>query len=235
MLNGGITIPQPADASATATQPAGACHEDALRLFDLGYICLPVRPGGKYLDCDAMGYESLHFQTMHKPFVGLLFTAIPFQFSQHPPDRNTVSLWFKHHKGNMALLCGYRGLLVLDFDKTSMFEHWKAMYPKLAASVPVERSTHGYHVYLRSKTPTIHSRLYLNNRWAGDVLATGRCAVCSPSVLKSGHRYRWLDGQSPFEVEPQEIESLESISVHPSSPWRRMIDPLLGRNSFTPQ
>lgn len=182
-----------------------------------------------------MGYQSLHFQTMHKPFVGLLFTAIPFEFSQHPPDRETVSRWFRNHTGNIAILGGHRGLVILDFDKADMFRHWREMHLDLAGSVPVERSTHGYHVYLRSKTPLIHSPLYLNNRWAGDVLATGRCAVCTPSVLRNGHRYHWLPGQSPFEVQPAEIESLESISIHPSSAWRRLVDPLLGRNSFTPQ
>lgn len=206
-----------------------------MRLFDLGYVCLPVRPGGKYLDCDAMGYDSLHLRTMHKPFVGLLFTAIPFQFSQHPPDRETVSRWFREHTGNMALLGGHGGLVILDFDKAGMFERWKAMHPKLAARVPVERSTNGYHVYLRSRTPIIHSPLYLRNRWAGDILATGRCAVCTPSVLNNGHRYHWLAGQSPFEAEPAWIDSLESISIHPSSPWRRFIDPITGAHSFTPQ
>ena len=74
-----------------------------------------------------MGYDSLHFQTMHKPFVGLLFTAIPFQFSQHPPDRETVSRWFREHTGNMALLGGHGGLVILDFDKAGMFERWAKM------------------------------------------------------------------------------------------------------------
>ena len=58
----------------------------AAGLLKRGYICLPLRAGGKHLDLDAMGYEPLHLQTLRKDLKELAFTSVAFQLAQKPPS-----------------------------------------------------------------------------------------------------------------------------------------------------
>ncbi|TIU57093.1 MAG: DNA primase, partial [Mesorhizobium sp.] len=76
----------------------------AVRLLAQGYICLPLRAGGKHLDLEAMGYDPLHLQTRRKDLKELAFCSIAFQLSQKPPTGGDIERWFRDFAGNVGIL-----------------------------------------------------------------------------------------------------------------------------------
>ena len=120
----------------------------ALRLLDLGMVCVPLRQGGKHLDLAAMGYEPVHMRTMRKDLKELAFTGIAFHLAQRPPSRETVARWFDGFSGNVGILGGHGNLLILDFDDARNFERWRREREAPVRSTPVAKSRSRFHVYL---------------------------------------------------------------------------------------
>ncbi len=207
----------------------------ALRLFDRGIICLPLREGAKHLDLEAMGYNPVHKQTMRKNLKELAFTGITFHLSQRPPSRADISRWFDGFHGNIGILGGCDNLLVLDFDNAGNFGRWRQMHEKLVRSTPVARSPGGFHVYLKSAEPVVSSSLHFGLRRVGHAKSLGGYVVSGPSVLKNGSSYSWLPGQSPFDVEPSAVANLAAVSLLPVSPLRHFYDRLGRRGYFEEQ
>lgn len=204
----------------------------ALRLFDRGMICLPLCPGGKYLDLAAMGYDPVHKRTRRKNLKELAFTGITFHLSQKSPSRETVAGWFAGFSGNVGILGGYGDLLILDFDDEPNFERWRRGRDALIRSTPAAKSPSGFHVYLKSTEPIVSSSLHFGLRRVGHAKALGGYTVASPSILADGPEYRWLPGQSPFDLEPARVDNLAAISLLPVSPLKLAYDRLLGRGYF---
>jgi hypothetical protein len=204
----------------------------ALRLLDLGMVCLPLRKGGKHLDLSAMGYDPVHMRTMRKDIKELAFTGIAFHLAQRPPSRETLVQWFEGFDGNIGILGGYADLLVLDFDHARGFERWRHGNEELVRSTPVAKSPGGFHVYLRAAQPIISSSLHHGLRRVGHAKSLGGYVVASPSKLDGGAAYSWLPGQSPFEQELGRVKDLEAISLLAVSPLRQIYDRMLGRGYF---
>ena len=207
----------------------------AVRLLLRGYVCLPLRAGGKHLDLVAMGYEPLHWRTQRKDLKELAFCSIAFQLSQKPPSAGDIERWFRNSSGNVGILAGFDNLLILDFDDAAAYRGWQTTHNDIVSRTPVARSPSGFHVYLRTHEPTVSSSLYFGIRRIGHAKALGGYIVASPSALKDGSSYRWLEGQSPFEVEPQPVESLASLSLRPVSLPKYYYDRMLNRGFFVPQ
>lgn len=205
-----------------------------LKLFSLGFLCVPVTPGGRHLDIETIGYSPLHLQTRQKYLKELCFDSILFQLSQHPPSTETLQHWFSKIGVNIGVVGGYMNLIILDFDKPTVYQCWKKKNPHLVAATPVAKSPHGFHVYLRTAGPTISSSLHFGFSRAGHVKALGGYVLCTPSTLKEGLSYHWLPGQSPLEVIPQTVENLASIGLMPSSPLKVGFDRLMRRGKFVP-
>jgi len=106
--------------------------------------------------------------------------------------------------------------------------------PKLAASTPVAQSPKGFHVYLRTVQPVISSSLHLGFQRAGHIKALGGYVVSPPSRLANGGIYQWLPGQSPFDLAPQTVENLRSLSVRTVSPLKEFYDRFMNRGGFEP-
>ncbi len=212
--------------------PSETRAEYAARLLERGYVCLPLRAGGKHLDLEAMGYAPLHFQTLRKDLKELAFCSVAFQMSQKPPTEADVRNWFRDYTGNIGILGGFSDLLVLDFDKAAGYRAWQENHRDLTSRTPVARSPNGFHVYLRTREPTVSSSLHFGMRRVGHVKALGGYIVASPSTLKDGGGYSWLENQSPFDLEPQPIENLASLSLGPVSPLKRYYDRVLKRGYF---
>ncbi|TIT17531.1 MAG: DNA primase, partial [Mesorhizobium sp.] len=100
----------------------------AVRLLTQGYVCLPLRAGGKHLDLAAMGYEPLHLPSQRKDLKELAFCSISFQLSQKPPSADDVGRWFGDFSGNVGLLAGLANLLILDFDDIAAYLSWRRRY-----------------------------------------------------------------------------------------------------------
>jgi len=206
----------------------------ALKLLACGFVCVPLSPGGRHLDLSTMGFSPLHLQTREKKLKELCFTSIAFQLSQNPPSAETVKKWFTGFDGNIGIICGYQNLMVLDFDKPAVYQAWQKKHRALIAATPVAKSPRGFHVYLKTAIPTVSSSLHFGFRRAGHVKALGGYVLSSPSRLKDGSTYQWLPAQSPFDVTPQTVESLQSLSLLPVSPLKAFHDRVLGKGQFEP-
>ncbi len=206
--------------------------QHALELRELGFICVPLGTAGRHLDLRRMGYEPVHLKDRTKKLKELVFTAIAYHLCQQPPDRATIHRWFAGGALNLGIVSGYRDLVVLDFDQPSCFERWKRKYGDLIRSTPVAQAFRGHHVYLRCQQPMPSSSMHFGLRRAGHVKALGGYITAPPSRRCDGATYRWLEGQSPFDLEPQSIDSLASMSLGRVSPLKHHYDRLLKRGTF---
>jgi hypothetical protein len=211
-----------------------AVLEYALALRGRGYICMPLSKGGRHLDLTAVGFEPLHLRSRRKDLKELAFRSVAYHYAQHPPDAATMRKWFDGHEGNIGILGGFDRLAILDFDAPAIFESWRSAHAELCATTPVEQSPHGFHVFIRCAEPRISTSLHLGFRRGGHVKALGGYVVSTPSVLKDGSSYAWLNGQSPFDVEPRPVDDLAALGLHATSPLKRCYDRLLGRGGFEP-
>lgn len=205
-----------------------------LKLFSHGFLCVPLSLKGRHLDIETMGYAPLHLQTRQNKLKELCFNSIAFQLSQHPPSPATIHGWFDGFAGNVGIIGGYQNLMVLDFDNASAYQRWQRAHPVLVASTPVAKSPNGFHVYLKTAKPTVSSSLHFGFQRAGHVKALGGYVLCPPSEAKDGSTYKWLPKQSPFELAPQTVESLQRLSLLPVSPLKATYDRLLNRGRFEP-
>lgn len=214
-----------------------SCHllEHALLLYRQGFVPLPLRKGGKHLDLAAMDYEPLHFQTRRKLLKELAFTSLCYQFSQRPPKQSDIAAWFADFDGNIGILGGYQGLIILDFDDCRRFEHWEKDNRAIVSRTPVARSPKGYHVYLRTSQPMVTSSMYSGLRRIGHLKSLGGYIVASPSVTADGGAYEWTKGRSPLDVAPCVIDSLEALHLRPVSSLKYTYDRFLNRGYFEPQ
>ena len=207
----------------------------ALRLLAKGYVCLPLRAGGKHLDLAAMGYDPVHLNSRRKDLKELAFRSIAFQLAQRPPASEDIERWFRAFSGNVGIVGGASNLLILDFDDAAAYRAWQRIHEGIASRTPVARSPSGFHIYLRTHEPTVSSSLHFRMRRVGHIKALGGYIVASPSVLKDGSSYSWLDGQSPFDVEPQPVDNLDSLALRPVSPLKHYYDRMLKRGFFERQ
>jgi hypothetical protein len=207
----------------------------AVRLLAKGYICLPLRAGGKHLDLAAMEYDPLHLRSQRKDLKELAFGSIAFQLSQKPPTSGDIERWFRNFSGNLGILGGFSNLLVLDFDDAAAYRSWVRTHGAIASRTPMAKSPNGFHVYLRTREPMVSSSLHFGMRRVGHVKALGGYVVGSPSVLRDGSSYSWLENQSPFDIEPQPIDSLASLSLRPVSPLKHYYDRMRNRGFFEGQ
>ncbi|OBQ67629.1 bifunctional DNA primase/polymerase [Mesorhizobium erdmanii] len=209
--------------------------DHAIQLLGKGYICVPLRAGGKHLDLQTMEYHPLHLQSRRKDMKELAFRSIAFQLAQKPPTGDDIERWFWRFAGNVGIIGGFANLLILDFDDVAGYRGWADLHLPLSRGTPVAKSPRGFHVYLRTHEPAVSSSLYCGMRRVGHVKALGGYVVGSPSVLSDGSSYNWVEGQSPFDVDPQAIESLASLSLRAVSPFKFHYDRLLGRGFFAPR
>ena len=211
-----------------------ATLDHALRLRSRGYICLPLSKGGRHLDFEAIGFEPLHLRSRTKDLKELAFRSVAYHYAQQPPDAATIRSWFESHGGNIGIVGGFNELVILDFDAPAIFESWRAEHVELCASTPLEQSPHGFHVFIRCRELRVSTSLHIGFRRGGHIKALGGYVVSTPSILKDGSSYSWLEGQSPFDVEPRSVDSLASLGIHPTSPLKRCYDRLFGRGGFKP-
>jgi len=206
----------------------------ALKLLAHGFLCVPLSRNGRHLDLQRIGYVPLHLQTRQKKLKELCFCSVAFQLSQQPPAAEIIRNWFTNFDGNIGIIGGYGGLLILDFDRPAIYQKWRNKYSELAATTPVAKSPHGHHVFLKTMTPIVSSSLHFGFCRAGHVKALGGYILCAPSKLSDGSTYQWLPKQSPFDVAPRMIENLQSLSLSQVSWLKAIHDHVLKRGQFEP-
>ena len=128
------------------------------------------------------------------------------EYQQKLPSDTELTKWFSKSFINVAVLTGWRNLVVIDFDSDTEYEKWalwiakRSIYRYIRQTLTV-RSARGYHIYVTTSQPAQNAKLP-----GIDIKAQGGYVLTPPSVHPSGLQYRVLSGDLPLR-----IDSLSSI------------------------
>ena len=161
------------------------------------------------------------------------------EFQTRLPSRDEIRRWFQDRFNNLAIITGWRGLTVLDFDQRATYELWRDWSrdaaPQARFSYTVQ-TNRGIHVYLFVDEPVPSGK-------AGniDIKAAGGYVLAPPSIHPSGHPYRLLSDAPILRVPslaavlpaaqlatipppPPRIERTETLVANP---WQSAMTPAL--------
>lgn len=114
-------------------------------------------------------------------------------YQTHMPTSVQASAWFASSQVNLAVVCGWQGLTVIDFDSFDAYELWLQWYtskPYNDDPAPIFDRTfrvitgRGVHLYLFVDEPVESSHIPS----IVDIKATG-IVLTPPSIHPSGRRY----------------------------------------------
>lgn len=202
------------------------------RLFNNGFIPVPLIPGSKHLDIEAMGFDAIHFITRKKYLQYLSYASVCYCLSQKPPKLDEIFDWFDGYNGNVGVLGGFKGLVVLDFDKIRYYEKWRERYNRALRDVLTVQTPKGFHVYLSCDTPIITSSMYWGYRKVGHIKSLGGYVVIPPSQLSDTRAYSWPNGD-PLISRPLKVNHIGELGINEESPIKTMHDKFLNRGYFT--
>jgi hypothetical protein len=207
--------------------------EYASRLRQRGLISVPVVADSKHIAFNQMGLPPYHAATANKHLKDLAYYSLAFNLALRPPSEADVARWFAGHSGNIGIIAGYRGLVILDFDDEEAFRHWQQKYSAIFGRTAAERTPRGFHIYLASPVPVLSTSLYFGSRKAGHIKGLGGYVVCSPSQY-AGPIYEWFAGQSPLDVLPARVADLSDVSIYQAGWLKRRYDGWLRRGLYEP-
>lgn len=208
-------------------------HELGRNFLETGLIPIPLCKNSKQISYRAMGLRPYHAFAARKRFKDVAFQSMAFHLALQPPCLDDIDRWLANHDGNLGIVAGFGGLIILDFDDKASFHKWSAANPHLA-DTPVEETKCGYHVYLRCQRPIGCSTLYMGKSKVGHIKGFGGYVACAPSRLGGSQVYHWLDGRSPLQVKPALISGLDAIGLEARSPLRRAYERLFSRGTYDP-
>lgn len=106
------------------------------------------------------------------------------------PTKDDLKDWFKSRFINMAVITGWEGLAIIDFDDWQTWQVWEnwitTKYPNLISTTYQVKTSRGMHVYFLVNNPPERT-LRLPKI---DVKAAGGYALCPNSIHPNGHQYR---------------------------------------------
>jgi hypothetical protein len=118
------------------------------------------------------------------------------EFQTELPTPDHLKKWFRTAQ-NLALVTGWQGLTVLDFDDAALYADWQRYGDTHPYAALVQRLTYqvhtaqGRHVYIR--TPEANASRALTRadgtRWGLDIKARGGYVLAPPSLHPSGAAY----------------------------------------------
>lgn len=141
------------------------------------------------------------------------------EFQTRLPTGDEIRRWFQDRFNNLAIITGWRGLTVLDFDQRATYELWRDWSrdaaPQARFSYTVQ-TNRGIHVYLFVDEPVPSGK-------AGniDIKAAGGYVLAPPSIHPSGRPYRLLSDAPILRVDrlacvlPQALLSLAQPAAPP--------------------
>lgn len=166
-------------------------QETALKWVEQGIGVLPIRYHQKEPDARALKRASGSVQWEH--------------YQDRLPSEWEVKCMFPSSLNNLAIITGWNGLTVLDFDNREAFFDWWGIYQVKTYMVLTAR---GVHVYLFS------GQHVMNRKGKGlDVKAAGGYVLAPPSIHPTGAEYTVLLDLPILRVES--IEQLLPVSLFP--------------------
>ena len=111
---------------------------------------------------------------------------------QYIASIDILKRWF-HNGAGIALVGGEvsHSLAYLDFDDIDGYRSWALDHKKQVNITAVQRTAHGYHVFIRTPD-TKNGNMYYKDKKMGQVKGEGGYVVCPPSWHPDGIQYRWL-------------------------------------------
>jgi len=123
------------------------------------------------------------------------------QYQNKLPSDTQLTKWFSNPYTNIAVVTGWRNLVVIDFDTDTEYEKWalwiakRRIYRYIRQTLTV-RTARGYHVYVTT------NQVAQNAKLPGiDIKARNGYILTPPSIHPSGAQYRIVSGDLPVRVE----------------------------------
>jgi hypothetical protein len=168
-------------------------------------------------------------------------------YQQQLPTEIELRGWFDHRFRNLAIITGWQGLTVIDFDDAAAYDLWRiwainnsGMAAMIAEMTYQVRTSRGMHVYVALDNPP-PGTMKLGKV---DVKANGY-VLTYPSIHPSGHVYTPVDPTAPIlrtadlsDVLPPELLDLhvpepepatipvQRVEVLPDDPWQCAVTPV---------
>lgn len=127
------------------------------------------------------------------------------------PEVEDIKKWFKSKFVNVAVITGYRGLTILDFDDPAIWQAWQSWInvkiPELLRTTYRVSTRRGQHVYLFLENPPERT-LKIKNEDGGtliDIKAAGGYCLAPPSIHPTGHKYQSFN-------RPSDIMTVECLN-----------------------
>ena len=150
--------------------------------------------------------EPMDFSTIGIAVIPVFYQSkkpsVRWQKYQHElPSPPAILRWFRPgRRTNAAVVCGWRGLTVLDFDTLQGYVQWQAwaigwnqVAREIATSTYRVKTSRGMHVYVFiEETPRCG-----HFQW-GDIKGRGGYVLIPPSVHPSGTAYTAIDEHAPI-------------------------------------
>ncbi len=141
------------------------------------------------------------------------------QYQHRLPLDTELSKWFSNPYTNIAVVTGWRNLVVIDFDMDTEYEKWalwiakRRIYRYIRQTLTV-RTARGYHVYVTTNQPAQNAKLPRI-----DIKARNGCVLTPPSIHPSGAQYKVISGDLPVRIEAlSDILPAELLAAHTQQP-----------------
>ena len=157
----------------------------ALYWLDQGIAVIPI------------GYRS------KRPNTQFLHNGEWKQYQKQLPCRGVVGEWFASPFTNIAVICGWQNLVIVDFDNMAAHDLWLTTYGIDGYADTYHVSTgRGYHYYFFVEDYPPYTM-----KWAGGEIKTSGYCLIPPSVHPTGREYQAVND----DLEIMTIGSIDEI------------------------
>lgn len=175
--------------------------DTALQWLDLGIATIPIHYYGKNPKFNSF-IETGDISNSGKPEWN--------PYKEKLPDKDRIKIWFKSKFTNIAILTGWRNLVIIDFDNQSIWELWKSWIqfemPELLHNTYRVKTRRGEHIYLFVENyPESGMKIQTNEEnpidrsTLIDIKACGGYCLIPPSIHPSGSKYI-CNGHRPSDI-----------------------------------
>lgn len=123
------------------------------------------------------------------------------------PTEDDLKEWFKSRFVNVAIITGWQGLTICDFDDWQTWQVWEnwitIKYPNLLNTTYQVKTSRGMHVYFLIENPPERTMKLPKI----DVKAAGGYCLIPNSIHPSGHQYRAISN----DLQLARIERIEDV------------------------